>query len=701
MSARSVLIRRRRRASGCAAAAICVGCLLVPSWARAGTLTVNINSYVNGCGMFAFNDPTHFVAPCRGSPTGVVGGTPWGASSAGGNYWAETVAPPGVTIEYASVTGANILNVNNGQGWGGGSFYAGGGNQWYNGQTSEYDGPFNSSYWGFQIVCGWSSCSNPANIYAGGVQLTAVENQGPAVVAMGGNNLWYQTRQNEYVWNPAGDVWPIAFQASDSTGVCNVWAVVGSRYVPGLSSVPNTSQWQQCPNQTWEIQQGASVDTRDYVSGSGALSLTLNAQNAAGVQSNYGPEHINVDNDPVGVSFITPNDPNPSTWVGHGVTVDATASAGPSGIGGMMCTSDRGAARSYPPAGMAVDGDGVHTVSCTAWNRAVDPQGQANTGASSMTVHIDEAPPSLSFEPQNPSDPTGLVVDTRDSESGVASGSLQIAPAGSRAWAGLPTSFDGAHLLAHFDDARLRGPYAIRATSCDNVGNCVSTGETLTMPLRLGAASDVGFARIGSPAKLVRRRVLVDFRVKRERRDGRIVRVRIGGHYRTVRLVIRANTRCGHKLVRTGRPRWREITACRPPGLHVVTTTLVPYGKPFTVHGLLITTQGVPVAGVPVSILTAPDNGLNRFSQAATATTDSTGAWTATLRPGPSRILRAVYGGSATVLPAAGQASVRVPAKITLSVSSRAVAWNGVVVLRGHLVGGYVPADGVALRLLI
>ena len=141
---------------------------------------MNINSYVNGCGMFTFNDPTHFLAPCSGiNPMGVFGGTPFGATPGGGAYWAETVAPPNVTIEYASVTGANVVNVNNGQGWGGGSFYAGGGGQWYNGQTSEYDGPFTSSYWGFQIVCGWSSCSNPANIYAGGIQLTAVENKGP------------------------------------------------------------------------------------------------------------------------------------------------------------------------------------------------------------------------------------------------------------------------------------------------------------------------------------------------------------------------------------------------------------------------------------------------------------------------------------------------------------------------------------------
>ena len=132
-----------------------------------------------------------------------------------------------------------------------------------------------------------------------------------------------------------------------------------------------------------------------------------------------------------------------------------------------------------------------------------------------------------------------------------------------------------------------------------------------------------------------------------------------------------------------------------------MTSTRVPYGKPVTVHGLLITTQGVPVASVPVSILTAPDNGLDQFAQVASATTDSTGAWSATLSPGPSRIIRAVYGGSATLLPAAGQATVTVPAHITLTASPHKVPWDGTVTLRGHLTDGYVPPDGVALRLLI
>jgi hypothetical protein len=510
----------------------------------------------------------------------------------------------------------------------------------------------------------------------------------------GQGSLW---GSGSWVWNPPGDLWPLSLYASDVSGICSSQGTVGNTGLDGPPEPRDDTVWQQCPRPvSWPF----SVDTRSQVPTDGSLQISLGATNAAGV---FGAASttVRVDNDPVAMSFRTPNDANPSVWVNHAVTVDAAASAGPSGVGGMNCSVDQWSARTYPASGLTVNGNGVHTVTCTAWNNAVDPQGQQNTGTNSMTIHIDEAPPSLSFEPQNPGDPTQLVVDTGDNESGVAGGSIEMAPRGSGAWTTLPTSFDGSHLLADIDDAGLSGPYTIQATSCDNVGNCASATETLTMPLRLASASDVGFTTIGSPAQAVEKRVLMDFHYRRVRRHGRVVKVKTGGHYRTVRLVIGANTPCGHKLVKTGPRRWREITACRQLGLHVVTSMRVGFGRPFTVHGLLITTEGVPVAGVPVSIQTAPDNGLNQFTGVASATTSSSGAWTATLPPGPSRTIRAVYGGSATVLPAAGEAGVNVPAKITLSVSARSLPWTGVLVLHGHLDGGYVPPDGVALRLLI
>jgi hypothetical protein len=526
----------------------------------------------------------------------------------------------------------------------------------------------------------------------------AVENQGPSLTAVGAGNLWYQT--GRYVWNPAGDPWPITLQVSDPSGVCSMAAVVNGVQLPGPSATPNTDAWQQCPDPTWTPAAGANVDTRDYVPGAGQLTLTLEASNAAGVYSQPS-ETVEVDNEPVEVTLSTPNDANPSAWVNHAVTVDGATSAGPSGIGGMNCSIDGGKAATYTPAGVSVDGSGAHTVSCTAWNNAVDPQDAANTGTASTTVHIDETPPRLAFEPQDPSDPTQLVVDTGDSLSGVAGGSIAMAPAGTQNWASLPTTLDGQHLLAGINDAGLSGSYVFQATSCDNAGNCGTTSQTLTLPVRLPDRANVSFAKIDSPAKVVRERVLVGWHWKRERRHGRLRRVRVGGHYRTVRLVIQENATCTTRRVKTGRHRWRELQACRTPHLRLVTHRQIRYGRAVTVHGLLISTQGAPLANAPVHILTAPTNGLNQFAPVKSITTSSDGAWTATLPAGPSRIIKAVYDGSSTTLPVSGEITVTVPAKIGLSITPRVVPWSHYIDITGHLNGGYVPPDGVALRLLV
>jgi len=662
--------------------------------AKANQFTVQLRPTSSWCGAFAVssNDPPYFSFHCSGSFE--VSGDPAGPASAGQAVDAWVSAPTGITIAGASATGS-VYNLNDGSGWVGGSMFYGGGTSWVNGATSMVDSGLASPYWGATVECA-STCTGAGRIFLSSISLTASETTGPNLTPTGSNNLWFQTRRGEWIWNPPGDLWPLTLAASDTSGVCSMSADLGSHLIAGPSAVPQTSLWQQCPDQTWT----PSVDARSYVPGHGSLPVTIRAMNAASVITSSS-ETLQVDNDPVTVSLSTSNDASASVWANHAVTVFANSSAGPSGVGGTNCSVGSSNPQPYAARGVTVDGDGVHNVVCTAWNNAVGPQGQPNSTTSSTAVHIDEAPPLVSFEPQQPGDPTGVVVNATDSESGVAGGSVQIEPAGTGNWSAVPTNFDGAHVLAHVDDAGLRGPYAVRATACDNVGNCATTTETLTMPLRLRAASDVGFAKIGTPAKVVREQVLVGFHYKRERRHGKFVQVRIGGHFRTIRIVIPANTRCGHKLVKTGPHLWQETTVCRPLGLHVVSTKVVPYGKPFTIHGLLVTTQGVPVTDSPVDILTAPANGVGQFRKATTATTTASGAWTAKLPAGPSRIIRTSYGGSATVLPAAGRATVAVPARIALSASSRSVRWAGIVTLRGHLEGGYVPRDGVALRLLI
>ena len=117
-------------------------------------------------------------------------------------------------------------------------------------------------------------------------------------------------------------------------------------------SATNNSSWQECQQPGgWT----ASLDTHDYVSGAGQVPITVQATDAAGppTQSSIS-ETLDVDNDPVSVSISTPGDPNPTVWVNHAVTVDATPSTGPSGLGGMTATSNGAAAQTYPAAGFTV-----------------------------------------------------------------------------------------------------------------------------------------------------------------------------------------------------------------------------------------------------------------------------------------------------------------------------------------------------------
>jgi hypothetical protein len=117
-------------------------------------------------------------------------------------------------------------------------------------------------------------------------------------------------------------------------------------------------------------------------------------------------------------------------------------------------------------------------------------------------------------------------------------------------------------------------------------------------------------------------------------------------------------------------------------------------------HGLVTSSAGLPLAGQPVAVLTAPDNGSNAFTDAAAVTTGPDGSWTATLPPGPSRIIEASYPGSPTILPATGSATVITPAKIMLTkVTPNGTPWGSTVRITGRVLGGYIPASSKLLRL--
>jgi hypothetical protein len=690
-----------------ASLSVCLLTAVVAPTAWAGTIWVTDGA--GSCNAFSvYGDFASFSVPSS-CPMSIqtIAAIPLGQNA----YW-MTTAPPGITINQAWTgngdvnaggwtTGVDVgdfwRDVNTGA-WGGSTLAQG--QQWFN-TSLEGSSNINSQIYGIQLVCtennwGLGGCgyTNPPWFTVSGIELEGTENSAPYVTGQGA--LW---ATGSYVWNPPGDDFPVTLYSSDVSGICSSWMTAGTAVVNGPSEPRDDSVWQQCPNPvSWSF----GIDTRSQVPTDGAFQIDLSATNAAGMVDTV-PKTVYVDNDPVGVSFRTPNDPNPSVWVNHAVTVDATPTAGPSGVGGMNCSIDGASAKSYPASGLVVNGDGTHSLSCIAWNRAIGPQGQANTGGNSMTIHIDESPPAVSFQPQNPGDPTALVVDTSDSESGVAGGSIAMAPAGTTTWTSLPTSFDGSHLLADFDDAGLSGPYAFRATSCDNVGNCASTTKQLALPLRAASDSQVSLTSIVNPlqGRIVSERVRVGWHWATVHRHGTLVRVKRGGHTKTIR-VVRYVEQCTTKRIHTARHGLRLTKICRAPRVHVTKTLLVAYGHRVTLAGLYTTATGVPLAGQPVQIFAAPNDQSGSFRRVAVVTTAADGSWTATLPPGPSRVIRAVTGGTATILPSSGQVTTIVPAKVKLlRIWPRRVPWGGTVHLVGQLVGGYLPPDGALVRLRI
>jgi hypothetical protein len=128
----------------------------------------------------------------------------------------------------------------------------------------------------------------------------------------------------------------------------------------------------------------------------------------------------------------------------------------------------------------------------------------------------------------------------------------------------------------------------------------------------------------------------------------------------------------------------------------------VPFGRSTTVSGWLGTADGTALAGRPVNILVAPDDGSNRFARTATVTSSATGTWTASLPAGPSRLVEADYAGSETTEPAvSAHARVTVPARVILRVTPGRATWGSRVRISGRILGGYIPANKTTVSQLL
>lgn len=519
-------------------------------------------------------------------------------------YW-EVDAPPSFAIIGAHTEGQGMITygVNQNFGWGGGFYWKGGGTQVAPSQVAYGSPAILSPYFGWQVVCGLTTCdgsSKPGQISVLGLEVEAATNIGPTVTptpgTLGATAGWVRGR------------WPISFVADGPTGACQLNATLAGMSVSQTVNEPqNQASWHQCPA-GWFAQM---VDTASV--GSGTVPVSMWARDAA---YDYGAGHYlsstvmrwaNVDNTPVSLNLSGPTDAASTAGTQY---ITASAGAGPSGVGGIFCSVDGspyqfhgGASEQIP-----VQGLGPHIAKCFAQNNALDTSGQPARSA------------------------------------------LQI-------W---------------------------------------------NLSIRVPSVSAVSFVHIVNALRCTKKR-------ERVRVPSRWVTVRYRGHPQKVKLPAETRTirvvQCHPRIIRQRvreHGRWRVRRVVVLPRATGSLIKHIPHGTSTTISGWLGTAQGNALGDQHVTILAAPDNGSGAYAPTAVTTTAPNGSWTATLPSGPSRLVRAAYGGASTVEPSSsGDAHVVVPASVTLSISPRRTHWGRTIRINGRLKGGYIPAAGEVVVLWI
>jgi hypothetical protein len=240
-----------------------------------------------------------------------------------------------------------------------------------------------------------------------------------------------------------------------------------------------------------------------------------------------------------------------------------------------------------------------------------------------------------------------------------------------------------------------------------------SSTQTWALTIRQPTVFGIGFARLVDALRChrVRETIEVPVRWVTVRRHGKAVRIRKRAHARVVRV-----TRCRARTAQRRVTVWttvhrhgktvqvkhsRFVRVVVPPHVVSYAERRLTFGQGAIVSGWLGTSDGTALAGEPVRVLAAADNGEGRFAQAAVATTSADGSWSARLTPGPSRLVEAAYDGSATTEPAiSGQVRLIVPARVLLSIQPTQSHWGNTIHISGRVLGGYIP-KGKLLRLRI
>jgi hypothetical protein len=338
------------------------------------------------------------------------------------------------------------------------------------------------------------------------------------------------------------------------------------------------------------------------------------------------------------------------------------------------------------------------------------------TSTIARSINVDNVTPSVSLSvPADTSTAAGtqdVVATATGGPSGISAIYCSVDGASTQTYRGSTTEIPVAGLGGHQVQCYARDN-AVDASGA----TAVSPTSTLDLSIRQPAASAITFARIADALQChtATHTVKVEGRIHTVRRHGKRVRVRERARtvrtrvrqchartvVRTVRVVLK---RHGKPVLRHGKPVLVKRRVRRVLLPHAVNDPLrrVRHGRATTVNGFVGLADGTAITGQAVDVYSSPNDNAPRFRLMRTVATDASGEWTAKVGAGPSRLIEAVYPGNGTTEPATSSTvKLMVPARIAVSISPRVLPWSGKIAISGRLVGGWVPRDGVALRLRV
>jgi hypothetical protein len=346
----------------------------------------------------------------------------------------------------------------------------------------------------------------------------------------------------------------------------------------------------------------------------------------------------------------------------------------------------------YLPAASApiqVADDGTHTVTY----RAFDVAGNGSA-EKSVSFKIDQTAPELAvFEAQQQSDPRLIAVAASDRTSGLADGGeielRRVSPTQGD-WITLRTSRQNDHYYAHVENTTLpEGDYQFRATVPDQAGN-----EATATRDRDGREEilHISPTQVGPFYTIV-----IDGRPQSSGPDAQDAKATVETKITAAAVRKIAPKR---KCKRTT-PKRRSRKRCprSPAAEQLVHELRVPFGKPASVKGTLVTTAGSPISGAEVTVLARPAMAGADYTAEASVRTDSTGRFEYRAPAGSGRTLDFHYRGNETYKHADDQVVLRVPASATIKASRRSVRNGKRVLFTGKLRGRPYPVKGKLLDL--